>query len=87
MGAGAVSQTPSDRRRRWVAITTGVISVLIGVLYLVLITVLDSRGPMLPPPPEALGLTAAVGDTPIPSPSGVGGAAGDPSPAGVAPPG
>ena len=40
---------------------TGVISVLIGVVYLVLITVLDSRGPMLPPPPEALGLAAAAG--------------------------
>ena len=70
---------------------TGVISVLIGVLYLVLITVLDSRGPMLPPPPEALGLTAAAGDTPTPRPiarsSVDGGAVGDPSPAGAAPPG
>ena len=47
---------------------TGVISVLIGVVYLVLITVLDSRGPMLPPPPEALGLSAAAGDTPTPAP-------------------
>ena len=56
-----MSQTPSDGRRRWVAIITGVISVLIGVLYLALITVLDSRGPMLPPPPEALGLAAAAG--------------------------
>ena len=34
-------------RGRWVAI-------LIGVLYLVLIVVLDSRGPLQPPPPEAL---------------------------------
>jgi hypothetical protein len=84
-----VSQTPSDGRRRWVAIMTGAISVLIGVLYLVLITVLDSRGPMLPPPPEALGLTAAVdaGEAPTPRPWEVGGAVGDPSPAGAAPPG
>ena len=87
MGAGAVSQTPSDRRRRWVAITTGVISVLIGVLYLVLITVLDSRGPMLPPPPEALGLGADAGDTPAPRPLGGGGEVVDPSPAGAARPG
>ena len=33
-------------RGRWVAIVTGALSVLIGVIYLVLITVLDSRGPM-----------------------------------------
>ena len=35
---------------RWVAIVTGAISVAIGVLYLLLITLLDARGPMLPPP-------------------------------------
>lgn len=51
----------SDQRGRWVAILTGAISILIGVLYLGLITVLDARGPLLPPPPEALGV-AAVGD-------------------------
>lgn len=45
-------------RGRWVAIVTGALSILIAVAYLVLITVLDSRGPLLPPPPEALGLTA-----------------------------
>ena len=44
-----------NKRGRWVAIVTGAMSVLIGVLYLGLITVLDSRGPMRPPPPEALG--------------------------------
>jgi len=82
-----VSQTPGDTRRRWVAIMTGVISVLIGVVYLVLITVLDSRGPMLPPPPEALGLAADSGDTPTPRPWEAGEAVGDPSPAGAAPPG
>jgi hypothetical protein len=46
----------STGRGRWVAVITGALSVLIGVAYLVLITLLDSRGPMLPPPPEALGL-------------------------------
>ena len=50
---------PSERRGRWVAILTGALSILIGLVYLVLITVLDARGPMQPPPPEALGLTAA----------------------------
>lgn len=47
------------RRRRWVAIITGVVSVLVGVLYLLLIALLDSRGPLLPPPPEAFGSAAA----------------------------
>tara|TARA_Y100000287_G_scaffold146326_1_gene121201 strand:- start:124 stop:345 length:222 start_codon:yes stop_codon:yes gene_type:complete len=50
--------TNSPQRPRWVAIITGAISVLIAVLYLALITVLDARGPMLPPPPEALGAEA-----------------------------
>ena len=50
---------PDDRRGRWVAILTGALSILIGVVYLVLITVLDARGPMQPPPPEAMGLAAA----------------------------
>jgi hypothetical protein len=50
---------PADRRGRWVAILTGALSILIGLVYLVLITVLDARGPMQPPPPEALGLSVA----------------------------
>ena len=44
-----------QKRSRWIAIITGAVSVAIGILYLALITVLDARGPMLPPPPEALG--------------------------------
>ena len=47
-------------RGRWVAIVTGAISIAIAVAYLVLITVLDARGPLQPPPPEALGLVAPV---------------------------
>jgi len=50
--------TEPQTRGRWVAIVTGAISIAIAVAYLVLITVLDARGPLLPPPPEALGLTA-----------------------------
>ena len=50
-----------NRASRWVAIITGAISVAIAVLYLVVITVLDARGPMLPPPPEALGEVAVDG--------------------------
>lgn len=49
---------PSNRRGRWVAIVTGAISILIGVVYLALILLLDSRGPLRPPPPEALGLVS-----------------------------
>jgi hypothetical protein len=57
-------------RGRWVAIVTGALSILIAVAYLVLIAVLDSRGPLLPPPPEALGLSAADagGAVAVPSP-------------------
>ena len=50
----------SRSRGHWVAIVTGFISVAIGVIYLLLITVLDSRGQMLPPPPEAFGEVAIV---------------------------
>lgn len=60
---------PAGRRGRWVAIVTGAISVLIGVLYLGLILVLDSRGPLQPPPPEALGWLSpeveAAGSAPV----------------------
>ena len=52
--------TPPPTRGRWVAIVTGAISIAIAVAYLVLIAVLDSRGPLLPPPPEALGLSGAA---------------------------
>ena len=61
-------QPPGSLRARWVAILTGVISILIGVLYLALITVLDQRGPLLPPPPEALAGVV------IAAPAGVAGA-------------
>lgn len=47
-------------RGRWVAIVTGAISILIAAAYLVLITVLDARGPLQPPPPEALGLAPSA---------------------------
>lgn len=60
----------NQTRGRWVAIVTGALSVLIGVAYLLLITLLDSRGPLLPPPPEALGLTPAAGEAAIVSPGG-----------------
>ncbi len=60
---------------RWVAIVTGAISILIGVLYLLLITVLDSRGPLRPPPPEALGFVLVDGVASAP-----GGAAAAPPP-------
>lgn len=61
----------SQTRGRWVALVTGALSVLIGVAYLVLITVLDSRGPLLPPPPEALGVSVNQDVAVAVSPSGV----------------
>jgi hypothetical protein len=70
---------PEQRRGRWVAIVTGAISVLVAVLYLILIAVLDSRGPLQPPPPEALGQLSA--------PAGAGAAVAAPAPAGAPPPG
>lgn len=72
-------------RGRWVAILTGALSILIGVLYLVLITVLDARGPLLPPPPEALGPMAPALTDPT-ARNQAGAAAGDPSPAATVPP-
>lgn len=56
-------QSPNPRSR-WVAIITGALSILIGVAYLALVTVLDRPGPLLPPPPEALGAAAAAGVAP-----------------------
>jgi hypothetical protein len=54
---------PSRQRSRWVAIITGALSILVAVLYLGFVTLLDSRGPLRPPPPEAYGgaLTAPAG--------------------------
>ena len=50
----------SDQRGRWIAIVTGAFSVIIGLLYLIMITALDFRGQMLPPPSEAYGEGATV---------------------------
>jgi hypothetical protein len=61
----------SQSRGRWVALVTGALSVLIGVAYLLLITVLDSRGPLLPPPPEALGFSVNQDAAVAVSPAGV----------------
>jgi hypothetical protein len=81
--------TPQPNQRgRLVAIFTGAVSVVIGLLYLGLMVVLDSRGPLQPPPPEALGISviAPGPDRAAPSaPDGV--AAADPAAAAVPPPG
>jgi hypothetical protein len=61
----------ANPRGRWVALITGGLSILIAIAYLALITVLDSRGPLLPPPPEALaGLSVPAGGVAIEDPSG-----------------
>ncbi|MEB3256307.1 MAG: hypothetical protein VKJ05_07960 [Synechococcaceae cyanobacterium] len=78
---------PASRRARWVAIITGALSILVAVLYLAFVTLLDSRGPLLPPPPEAFadavpgGRAIAVPITPQ-----AGAAAAAPSGAAVVPP-
>ncbi len=79
---------PGERRGRWVALVTGAISVLVAVLYLLMIVVLDSRGPLQPPPPEALGAISPTGAAPA-APAGFGGAGATagPSLAGAPPPG
>lgn len=64
----------NQTRGRWVAIITGALSVLIGVAYLLLIALLDSRGPLLPPPPEALGFSPAGDGVAVVSPVDVSGA-------------
>lgn len=50
----------SSSNSKLLAIVTGGISVLIGVIYLLLIMFLDARGPMLPPPPEAFGVVVVA---------------------------
>lgn len=37
-------------RKKLVAVITGIISVLLGLVYLILVQLLDSRGAMIPAP-------------------------------------
>ena len=41
-------------KKNLIALTTAFISILIGLIYLGLVFILDARGPMVPPPSEAL---------------------------------
>ncbi len=41
-------------KKNMLALITAFISIFIGLLYLALVFVLDFRGPMVPPPSEAL---------------------------------
>jgi hypothetical protein len=75
-----------SQRGRWVAIITGAISIAIAVAYLALITVLDSRGPLMPPPPEALGLETPGHPGAIPPLNPLGVAAAEPGDAAAVPP-
>ena len=50
----------SQVKGRLLALITGAFSIAIGIIYLILITVLDSHGPMRPPPLEALGQVGAA---------------------------
>ena len=46
--------------KKLIPILTAVFSVLIGIIYLLLVFILDMRGPMSPPPIEALSVVVAV---------------------------
>ncbi len=41
-------------KKNIIALITAFISILIGLIYLGLVFILDARGPMIPPPSEAL---------------------------------
>ena len=41
-------------KKNILALITAFISIVIGLIYLALVFVLDFRGPISPPPPEAL---------------------------------
>ena len=41
-------------KKNILALLTAFISIVIGLIYLALVFALDFRGPMSPPPPEAL---------------------------------
>ena len=41
-------------KKNILALTTAFISIMIGIIYLALVFILDFRGPMIPPPSEAL---------------------------------
>ncbi|MBE9221303.1 hypothetical protein IQ215_01205 [Cyanobacterium stanieri LEGE 03274] len=49
-------------RKKLVAVITGIISVLLGVVYLILVQLLDSRGAMIPAPltPDLSSLTQTI---------------------------
>ncbi len=41
-------------KKNILALITAFISIIIGIIYLALVFILDFRGPMIPPPSEAL---------------------------------
>jgi hypothetical protein len=51
-------------RSKVIAIITGIFSLLLGVVYLILVQLLDLRGEMIPAPVEALCLSLARGHGP-----------------------
>ena len=50
----------NSTRKKIIALTTAVLSILIGLVYLLLIAALDFRGQMIPPPPEAFDEVATL---------------------------
>ena len=41
-------------KKNLLALITAFISIMVGLIYLALVFILDFRGPMIPPPSEAL---------------------------------
>lgn len=55
--AARIAEEAEVAKGQRTAVITGAVSIVFGVLYLVLVQFLDSRGgDMQPPPPEAFGL-------------------------------
>ncbi|MEM1427728.1 MAG: hypothetical protein AAGF75_14400 [Cyanobacteria bacterium P01_H01_bin.130] len=49
-----------SNRSKWVAIATGIISLLLGVAYLIIVQILDFRGEMIPAPVDLGWLPGAM---------------------------
>jgi len=47
-------ESKEDGKKKFVAMSTGAVALALGVVYLLAVAALESRGPLKPPPPEAL---------------------------------
>ena len=47
-------------KKKLIAVLTAIISIMIGLVYLIIVFFLDSRGQMVPPPQEAFSAEEAL---------------------------